>query len=69
MINKSDFHFIPDIITSVANNIPISTESAMIEEYAFDNSIKQNVFNVLNIYGIMFLTSNGNTQKYSNQTT
>ena len=63
MINIVEFHSIPDIITAVADQIPIVTESAMVEADAVATRIKQIVFNVLNLYGTMFLTSNGKHSK------
>ena len=58
IINIIDAHAIPDIINAISNEIPIFTESATAELDAVSNII-QNIFNALDIYETMFITSIG----------
>ena len=69
MINNSESHSTHYIITTVDNELLISTESAMAEADAVSIRIKQNYFNVLNLHGTIFSAVVENVQKYSNQIT
>ena len=58
IINMSDSHSVPDIISVVAKNFHVAIEYEMAEVDAVATLINENVFNVSNLYKTMFIYQN-----------
>ena len=63
MRNHMDNLSIPDLITSVSTEIPLDITTSFVEAELVKSEILSRIYNVSNLLGLSFLTSNGSLAK------